>query len=132
MKKFELTVKDGRRIIYQSIFSYTPEQEKAYLAKILEQGTDRYLFESELEVVVMQTIGEKRWQKEWKKWNEDMTLRDYVEQYPDIAICAAIQNNLYNCDVIPHLDSLGPTNGAKEEVLIDHSGSCGWKCVLLP
>lgn len=129
MKRFQLTIKDGRKVIYQSIFSYNPEQEKAYLARILEEGTSVNQLESELEAVVIQTIGQRNWQKERKKWNDDMTLRDYVEQYPDITICASIQNSVYDCRLFPDLTGLESANEAEEEVLIDKTGNIGWKCV---
>lgn len=134
MKRFQLTIQDGKKVIYQSIFSYTPEQEKALLEKILKKELGGNMVELEFETVVIRSIGEKKWQKEHKKW-DDMTLQNYVKQYPDIAICAAIQASVYDCGLHPNLDNLKYINGAKGEVSIDkinNGGSIGWKCILLP
>ena len=127
MKKFKLIIKNGRKIIYESIFSYTPSQEAAYLKKLVETAGNQ--MESEIQDVLIRTIGEKAWRKEHKKWEGDMKIRDYAEHYPDITIAAGIQDSLYEAGLFPDLENLANVNCTdSEEVLAYTMPSIGWTC----
>ena len=94
MKKFELVIKDGRRVVYKSTFTFSESQEKEYLKKISEGGPYDNFY-SEVQAVVVFSIGEKAWSKDYEKWN-NMNRKQCVLEYPDYAIAAHLMTILYD------------------------------------
>lgn len=127
MKKFELVIKDGRRVVYKSTFTFSESQEKEYLKKVSECGSHDNFY-SELEAVVVSSIGEKAWNKDYEKWN-NMNRKKCVLEYPDYAIAAHLMTTLYDKvtsgqDVC--LDDL--PQGVEEEIQIAKMPSLEWFC----
>lgn len=128
MKRFELVIKDRKKIIYKSIISFSEKQEKEYLEKISE-GSEWDQFSSELEVVVIKSIGIKAWNKNYEMWN-NMKKKQCVIQFPDYAICADIMAMVYETPIAIHeFEGLPNLPENSEEVLIDKLPSCPeWIC----
>ena len=64
MKKFEFTILIGKKIIYQSIISFTKEQEEVYLQNTVLEGLNE--IRGELQVVIERSIGRKKYTKDFE------------------------------------------------------------------
>lgn len=94
MKKFKIIAKFGRKVFYESSVTFTEDQEKEYLKKILEHNDVNSMFSGELQTVVVKEIGIRLWSKNSDIWN-NITRKECVEKYPDYAICAHIMVQFY-------------------------------------
>ena len=94
MKKFEIIAKFGRKIFYKSLVTFTEDQEKEYLKKVLNYDDVNRMFSGELQDVVIKATNTRSWEKDADMWDK-ITRKECVEKYPDYAICAHIMVQFY-------------------------------------
>ncbi len=94
MKKFEIIAKFGRKIFYKSLVTFTEDQEKEYLEKVLKYDDVNKMFSGELQAIVIKATNTRSWQKNADMW-DNITRKECVEKYPDYAICAHIMVQFY-------------------------------------
>lgn len=130
MKKFELKAFIGKSLVYRSIFSFTPEQERIYLEEILtEKNYGRQMMDAEFESTTALFIGLKKFEREFsEKWSR-MSLEEYVKNYPDIAIATALASCMYEIGW-PNSDDVqfGLPKTIIHEEFTNRLDSYSWKC----
>ncbi len=128
MKKFKLTILIGMKVIYQSILSFDDHQQRTYLQKAINDGKDD--LDDDLAEVTSRTIGKRKYKKEREKW-DNMSIKEYVEKYPDVVICAQIQLSIYDYDLFKGFSDfeLKIADGAGEEKRISLLEDYNWNCI---
>ncbi len=131
MKKFELIIKMGRKKIYHSIFSFTPEQEEQHLTSIGNEPNE--FFES-----ILREIGGGL--KEFKNLDRDKSdkifsvenLKSLSSEYPDVVIRAAIESEIYEISDwfrdVADTTVISCPEGVSEEVLCNELQNYSWEC----
>ncbi len=134
MKKFQLTIVIGKKIIYQTIFSFTEDQEKEYLKSIQNNPND-YLKE-EIKIVLGNKIGNKKMSKQLDEWGEDFAT-GCAKEFTDVLISANIRACVFDSDLfssfVPHVDGIehevfGFPNGVAENCCISELENYTWTC----
>ncbi len=133
MKKFKFTILIGKKIIYQSIISFTKEQEEVYLQNTLLEGLDE--IRGELQVVIERSIGRKKYTKDFYIF-ENMTIEKYKEKYPEMLICAAIQQSIYGTGLFLEFEPFrhrfeSMFSFESKENVVDELENYTWKCVYI-
>ena len=133
MKKFEFTILIGKKIIYQSIISFTKEQEEVYLQNTVLEGLNE--IRGELQVVIERSIGRKKYTKDFEIF-ENMTIEEYKRQYPEMLICAAIQESIYDTGLFSEFEPFrhrfeSMFSFGSEEKVVDELENYTWKCVYI-
>lgn len=135
MKKYELKVRFGRKVMYHHIFEFTEDEQQSYLQKIVETGgCTGNLLSSELEDVLCRHMGEKWYFKEYPSLPDPLSLherglKELAEKHPDMLVAAALQEQCYNSFSYGASDF--PTVCNKNEVLVDATETFSYRCKIL-
>ncbi len=97
MLKLQLTIRNGRKIVYRSEISFTEEQKQKYFEKLLANGLDAMT--EEVHRCVRRKIGSKKFDTELngdhEKWGiYSDHLANYIQKNPDILIASGIQQTV--------------------------------------
>lgn len=133
MKRYELKVKFGRNVILHKIFEFNNHDQVDYIKYILER-CDMHELSSEVEDVVIKTLGMRYWAKNYPKDSNSLysiPLTEFAEKHPDILVAAYIQYLCYEpfgADLSFNGSNVWYT---KEEIFIDKLENCEWTCKIL-
>ena len=135
MKKFQLTILIGKKIIYQSILVFTPEQETTYIDKlVLMSKNDEDFLKDELNVSFERTSLKKKPKLKFdlQEWGK-MSIEEIAEKFPDVLICAGIQETIYGIGLFNGFSNfeLKISEDITEENTISELGNYSWKCIPL-
>jgi len=134
MKKYELKVKFGRKLMYHQIFEFTENEQQAYLNKIVERFTGDKIG-GELEDVFCRHLGNKWYFKEFRSFPDPLSvyekeIKELAEKYPDMLVAAVLQYECY--DAFGFTASDFPTIVCnKDEVLVDATETFSYMCKIL-
>lgn len=131
MKKFQLSVYIGKKLIYQSIIILDREEYDACLQSILKAQV--CFLGDEVENVALKVYGKMKFLKNLDKWR-DISVEELVTKYPDIAVAAQIQQNVHSTLFVgfPGFVHKEKIVGAKEEHIVCELESYSWQCRPLP
>jgi hypothetical protein len=122
MKRFQFTIKIGRKILYQSVFTFTKEQFESYLhdaALDLDHPVAGTTMKGMLYCVIISVVGIKKFEKDSSKW-ENMSTEDYVKDYPDMLVMAHIHADIRYKNPLSSAFGFSPKVGqSKNEVKIN-------------
>jgi hypothetical protein len=133
MKKYELLVKFGRKVVHQQIFEFTEEEQKKYLEEIVAEEPE--LLYGEMEDVFIRNMGIKRFDKEYPYPLDNprslysRELKEIAEQYPDFLVAAALQAQCYHS--VPCGDVDFPQVCEKSTTVIKYTGNFSFLCKIL-
>lgn len=125
MKRFEFVIKKSEKIIYKSIFSFSPQQYKNYLKYL----TSVELVYVDIKKVVDRLIGLSEFKKNESNWLH-FTTKDYLAKYPDILIAASLEEMVYNTGLFNNFYNLYIMENINvhQQIIYSELEKYSWEC----
>jgi hypothetical protein len=134
MKKYELKVKFGRKLMYHQVFEFIENEQQAYLHKIVERFTGNEIG-GELEDVLCRHFGRRWYFKEFRSFPNPLSIykreiKELAEKYPDMLVAAVLQYECYNAFGFT-ASNFPPVVCNKAEVLVDATETFSYECKII-